>query len=531
MSVKNRLSQSDLGLLIVLSACILGGGLRLYTAYQAGFPINDGGLFYVMTEAIQQNGYVLPQYVYFNGLEIPFAYPPFGFYFAGLINDLLGIPLIEVFRWLPAVVLSISIYAFYVLATRLLGSNVHAGVATVVYALLPRSITWLIMGGGITRSFGQLFLIITAYNVYMLFSGGSRKYLWLSILSSSLVCMTHPEASIHTIGIAILIWAFKGRTKKGVFHATVVAAGTLILTSIWWLPTLLSLGSAPFLSAAQTGLHDFLFIVYFFTIPFSDEPYLTIIILLAIIGIAVNIAKKDYLLPVFYLIPFIIEPRNAANVNTIPMAMLASIALCQLLLPGLKNFEEKKMSTKYQNAFLSRSGKILQTYLMLTMFIGMLYFSVDLAHKKVSDENLKAFDWVSKNTPTDSHFILLTGNTGLFGDWTQEWFPALTERISQTTIQGQEWLIGKEFLPRTNTFREIQLCLTSTSSLDCIESLAADFDTPYDYIYISVNSLEPSTLSITTSGSNLIYELRNSNRYKQVYRVGDIAIFERRNEN
>jgi hypothetical protein len=45
---KKGVSQEDLGLLIALSACIIGGGLRLYTAYFAGFPINDGGLFYTM---------------------------------------------------------------------------------------------------------------------------------------------------------------------------------------------------------------------------------------------------------------------------------------------------------------------------------------------------------------------------------------------------------------------------------------------------------------------------------------------------
>jgi len=92
----------------------MGAALRLYTAYQAGFPINDGGLFYKMTRAIQYNNYLLPEYVYYNGLEIPFAYPPFGFYLAGLINDLLGIPLIKVFLWLPAIVLSFSVYVFYV---------------------------------------------------------------------------------------------------------------------------------------------------------------------------------------------------------------------------------------------------------------------------------------------------------------------------------------------------------------------------------------------------------------------------------
>ena len=526
MNRKNTLSQSELGLLIALSACILGGALRLYTAYQAGFPINDGGLFYLITKAIQQGGYILPKYVHYNGLEIPFAYPPLGFYFAGIISDILRTPLIEIFRWLPAVVLSISIYAFYVFAERLMGSSIQAGIAAIIYALLPRAITWLIMGGGVTRSLGQLFLIITAYNVFMLFSNGQRKYLWLSILSSSLVCLTHPEATIHTIGIAILLWFFKGRNKKGGIHAILVATGTLILTSIWWLPVILRFGIAPFFSAAQTSLHNYLFIVYFFTIPFSDEPYLTIIILFAVIGIAVSFAKRDFLLPAFYVLPFIIEPRNAANVNTIPMSMLASVALCQLILPGLSHFEEKRLSVQYQNSFQSRSGKILMAYLMIVMFVGMLYFSIHLSAMRVSEENLKAFEWVSENTPIDSHFIIMTGNTDLFRDWTQEWFPAISDRISLTTIQGQEWLDGIFFTERVSNIQSLQRCISDASPLECVELQAKKLDSGYDYIYISKSATDGN--DSYTRGDELIFDmLQDQNRYTMIYKTDEVAIFEK----
>ncbi len=524
MNEKRKLSQSEIGLFIALTACILGGALRLYTAYQAGFPINDGGLFFLMTESIQKNGYALPKYVYYNGLEIPFAYPPFGFYFAGLTSDILKIPLLEMFRWLPAIVLAVSIYAFYLLATRLMGSNIEAGIATMIYALLPRSITWLIMGGGITRSFGQLFLMITAYNVYMAFTDGKNKYLWFSILSCTLVCLTHPEATVHTIAIVILIWFFKGRNKRGLRLALIIAASTLALTSIWWLPIIGRFGAAPFFSAAQTSLHDYLFVVYFLTIPFSDEPYLTIIILFAILGIAITIAKKEFLLPLFYVIPFIIEPRNAANVNTLPMSMLASIALCQLILPGLANFEEKRLNLKYQNIFQSRSGKLLIAYLSIIMFVGMVYFSLLLSNRRVSNENLKAFAWVSVHTPIGSRFIIVTGNTDLFRDWTLEWFPTLTDRTSLTTIQGREWLDGNLFSERVSDIQRLQRCILDGSPLACVEVQAKKLGSEYEYIYIAKKAVQENG-STTTRGDGLIFDIfQDRKNYSIVYQTDEVVI-------
>ena len=58
-STKNtKLSQDDLGILFFIAALIFGSWFRIYPAFQAGFPINDGGLFLIMTEAIQNKDYI-----------------------------------------------------------------------------------------------------------------------------------------------------------------------------------------------------------------------------------------------------------------------------------------------------------------------------------------------------------------------------------------------------------------------------------------------------------------------------------------
>jgi hypothetical protein len=291
-------------------------------------------------------------------------------------------------------------------------------------------------------------------------------------------------------------------------QALLVAGGTLVLTSIWWLPILLRFGISPFLSAAQTSLHDYTYLAKFFILPFSDEPYLTIIMVFAIIGIVISIAKNELLLPLFYIVPIVIEPRNAANVNAIPISMLASIAFCQLILPGLAALEEKRLDITYQSPFQSRSGKVFIVYSVAVMFVGMLYFSIQLASKRVSEENLKAFEWVSNNTPADSQFLVITGNTDLFADCILEWFPAMTNRVSLTTIQGREWLDGSLFLDHVNELQSIQRCTTESSTIKCAEIQAKKLGLKFDYIYIAIG------------GDSLVYELLNqAGQYQEVYRM------------
>jgi hypothetical protein len=521
---RKPLNQDEVGILFLIAALIFGSWFRLFPVYKAQFPINDGGLFYRMTEAVIENGFRLPAYVHYNGLSIPFAYPPLGFYLAGIVSAALGIKLIQIFLYLPAIVLIVTLFAFFALANTLFESKLKAGLATLIFALLPRSITWLIMGGGVTRSFGELFLILAVLNIYLLFKNQTKKNLWLSILFSSLVCLSHPEAAVHTIGFALVLWVLIGRDRKGTLFALEVAGGTILLTSIWWLPTIIRLGITPFVSAVQTGLHSANALAYFL-ISFSEEPFLTIIAVLAIIGLAVKIVQREFLLPLWYVLPFVIEPRNAPNVSAIPMALLASTALQELIFPALARLESQLRKIEFRQSLQSRIEKGLFVYLGLCMLTGMYYYDLTITDRKVSPENQKAFQWVAENTPIDSRFLVVTGNTDLFADWTLEWFPVLTNRTSLTTIQGYEWLDGKNFSEHVNEIQLLQHCLTNSTPLTCMEIQAEKLGPGYDYIYVAKKT-SPENYVTTIRGNGLIFDLLQDGRnFTEVYQTNEVAIF------
>jgi hypothetical protein len=521
---RKPLSQDEIGILFLIAAFIFGSWFRLFPVYEAQFPINDGGLFYRMTEAVIENGFRLPKFVHYNGLSIPFAYPPLGFYIAGITSAIFGIKLIQVFLYLPAIVLIVMLFAFFALANTLFTSKLKAGVATLIFALLPRSITWLIMGGGVTRSFGELFLILAVQNIYLLFKKRTPKNLWLSILFSSLVCLSHPEAAVHTIGFALVLWVLIGRDRKGTLFALGVAGGTILLTSIWWFPIINRFGVAPFVSAVQTGLHSTNALVYFL-ISFSEEPFLTIIAVLAIIGLAVKIVRREFLLPLWYVLPFLIEPRNAPNVSAIPMALLASTALQGLIFPALAQLESQLKKIEFQRSLQSKIEKGLLVYLGLCMLTGMYYYDLTITDRKVSPENQEAFQWVEENTPIGSRFLVVTGNTDLFADWTLEWFPVLTNRTSLTTIQGYEWLVGKNFSEHVNNIQLLQHCLANSTPLACVETQAEKLGSGYDYIYIAKKTA-PENYANMIRGDALILEItREGELYKQVYHSNEVSIF------
>ena len=168
----------DLPALLLFVALLFGAIVRFYPVITNGFPLNDGGMFYTMVQDLKSNGYALPQFTTYNHADIPFAYPPFGFYAAALLSALVPGSDLLIFLYLPALVNAFSILAFYLFAKETLNSRALASLAVMIYALAPRSFLWQVMGGGVTRSFGMLFLILMLWQATRLFREYKNKHLF-----------------------------------------------------------------------------------------------------------------------------------------------------------------------------------------------------------------------------------------------------------------------------------------------------------------------------------------------------------------
>ena len=515
---KRAISSDEVGYLLLLAALIFGSWFRIYPPMLAGFPINDGGLFLASIQALQKNDYVLPAYVQYNGLDIPFAYPPLAFYVAGVIDDVVGGDLLATVQWMPAVVLIVAIPVVYVLAALLLQSKAKAGLATLLYVLMPRSITWLIMGGGITRSLGQLFILLSAIQFYLVYTHHRRKNVLLAIIFGTLACLSHPEASIHTLTIAFIFWLWYGRNLSGTRNSFLIAVGIVVLTSPWWLTTLLRFGLAPFQSAAQTSLHNLSNLFLPFVI-FSEESFLPVVAPLAILGMGVMIARRELLLPTLYIVPLYVEPRFALNVSIVPMALLGSVALCDLILPMLDSIEKQFRNVQTDLAPRNRAGPFVLGFSAICLLLGMQVTATSYSNKRVSPESRQAYTWVKTNTRRDGRFMILTGISSVLDDPDNEWFPVLAERRSITTAQGLEWLGDDRFAKALPLIRGLQQCRSELAPLACADQLARRLGLEYDYVVFTsgYNQLE----------SHFEPSLANHPGYEVVYDSGEVLILEK----
>ncbi len=508
------LQEEKAGIAVTIFAILLGGWTRISVPLSIDFPINDGGLFYAMILVIKNHHFIMPEFVQYNGADIPFAYPPLGLYAAALLSSLLRLDPLQILLWLPPLVLILTIPAFFWLAKPILKSSFTASVATFIYSFTPSATSWAMMGGGLTRSFGLLFLLLTLASVYRLFTSNEKKYLFASIGFSSLTVLSHPEATLHTAGLCMFIWLLYGRNRNGAIRALWVGFGTLLFTSIWWTPILFRFGITPFLAASQTGSYfPFAFLAPFF-FAVTNEPQITLIAVLGVIGFGCVLSQRNYLLVGFYLLPYFIEPRNSSAYAAIVTAMLAGLAIEQAILPAISKIPLEQ----------NRLAQLTLVYIALLLMGNAFTFNAQLAANTLSKENRAAFEWVKSNTPEESRVLILTSEVNGFCDGVSEWFPVLTERISPTTIQGLEWLPNG--LEQARESREkVQACIVNSDFPSCLTSQEM---IEYDYVYIAREFIPKpycGNKSFPIKDDRLISRLEGRNQFTLVYQTNQVAIF------
>jgi hypothetical protein len=469
-------ATKDIHKLFLVLALFLGGILRFLPVIMAGFPVNDGGMFYLMVEELKSNGYLLPAFTAYNLADIPFAYPPFGFYVTALLSDLFRLPVLEVVRWLPATVSTLALLAFYQLTAEFLPSRTQASLATLFYALVPASFGWSIMGGGITRAFGLAFLFLTITFTSRLFTRPSILKLGACILFGTLAVLSHPETGLQAAGACMLIWFFRGRTPRSVVQALLVAAGVLLMTSPWWGTVLATHGVAPIRSALQTsndgGSSAW---VSLLTLQLGGGAFFSLSVALGLLGLFAAFARREYLLPLWLLVPFALDPRSAGGLAMVPLSMLAASGFDRVLAPGLMALREKSIAWSLDRFVV---GTLF--VMLLYLFFGSAVFGIGLAGGSLTVEDRETIAWVGENMPPGGDFLLLTGEQYSMKDPFQEWFPALAPQHSQTTLQGAEWTLGSEFFPRYGDLVELQHC----PDLDCLQTWSERTGLRHDFLVI-----------------------------------------------
>jgi hypothetical protein len=505
--------------LVIYVAIFLGAFLRFNPSLIAGYPVGDGGMFAVMVDDLKTSGYALPEFTTYNHADIPFAYPPLGFYAARIASDIFGLTAIQALRWVPAFFASLSVPAFYLLASRLLKNKYYAAVATLFFALMPRALSWFVSGGGLTRAPGQLFMLLTLATVVRLYKENRRGDIFWAGMFAGLTIMSHPEAAVHMIASVILLWVLLARSRTAFFHLVGVGLVAFIVSVPWWGTVIRHHGIEPLLHAAQTGQKS-LALLNLVSFDFTEEVFATLIAILGLLGLGHRLIHRDYVLPIWLVVPFLVEGRSAVLPASIPLAMLASVGFVDVVLPAFVSGAKKEI-----NEFDPLPGVEFGLFLYLLFFLifSTYQFGLQLAGGTLSLTDRQAMHWVNENTARDSRFLVLTGTNAITCDLVLEWFPALTDRRSIYTVQGTEWTKGADFAAYVQSTYGVQKCL-SNSDVSCLDSVVNRSD--YDYVYVS-KTPHPNCrpVDLPRAFHYFLDSIRTAPGFRVVYETDSVIIF------
>jgi hypothetical protein len=526
---------------LLATALVLGAIVRLVPVATHDFPLNDGGLFYEMALEIRQAGFALPTVTQYNADGIPFAYAPLGFYLAALLG---GSPqgILEAVRWIPALVACAMLPVFVLLARALLPNPRSVVAATFAFALVPRSFLWLIMGGGLTRSLGMLFTMAALWQAHALYTRRDWRLVLTTALCAALAVLSHLGTAPFLVVSIGLVWLAYGRHRHGVLASITVGAMVLALTAPWWATVVASHGLAPFQAAQATG-GSFLsgsdarwvvrLTVAKLGLGSTAEPLFPMILALGVIGVLRELSWGRLLLPAWWGIIFFADVRAPGTYASIPIAMLAGIAVTEVLLPVLRDWRPARVpaSLTHAHSWLTptRWAAIVLVALAGYGTVGALLRTPSVrseldALTSLEPADREAMAWVASSTPRDAGVLVVTG-ANWPTDRIAEWFPVLAARRSVATVQGSEWLPNAEYERRYANYETLATC--AARDVACVEQWASRTNTAFSHLYIPKTPGASGTPGDACCAP-LIASASADQRYRRVYDGPGASVFERR---
>jgi len=488
-------------------AVVIGVLVRFRPVIVSDFPVNDGGMFYTIVRDIERTGSLLPERLSYNGLDAPFAYAPASFWLATLVHAL-GVDLLDVFRLLPAVLSSLALIAYVRYARAATRDAALTAVATFAFALAPHAYASHITGGGLPRVLAVLFMLLALERFIAVFEAPRAGALAGAAAFSALTLLSHSEMAWALAFSVVVLWLFRARQRRALRDGVMVALGAAVLVSPWLVITIARYGIGPFISAFGTGslMNPVVRLLIFSQ---TGEPWFPLFAALALVGMVRVVGRGQWWLPAWVLAIGLLDSRSFHVLSAIPMALLAAIAVRDVL--GVFVTDAR---LRYALAACAVGYGLLATP-----------WAVPQLLRTIPQADRAAMAWASSETPVAARFLVVTER-----DWTDnavgEWFPALADRRSVTTVQGSEWLPGGAVWAQLRRSFAAESCGSQDST--CLDRLRTG-SLGFDYVYLPAETL---TMRLDSSDAaccaSLRLSLRSDPRYELVYSDAGALIFRAR---
>ena len=417
-----------LGLTLFVAVALTAIGQRVFLIASTDFPFNDGGLFYAFIKATAATFPALPDTVGFNGLTIPFAYPPLAFWLAAGL-DRMGMDPLASLRVLPILMNTAYVLLFALVLRRSGRPLFFVGLALFFACAMIRTFEWLIMGGGLSRGLGSVFLMMTLVAIRA--PEGERRALPVGSLVAAGAAvagaiLSHLEWGLDAAACVILSRAVGSVGIRDFVRSILVPGITALLLISPWIFYILSVhGSAPFLAAGGSGAWDGRNLLSQFQILLGrslDNP-------LVPLGGLLLLWQRKFFWPGFMLICMIVTPRHGETPTTLAAAVFAAEGALALFV---------WLRQRLTSARLAAVTAALVVAVLALFPVSAAYLGRGKRLHPLTVEVRQAMAWVSRTHPGAS-FAILNSYTWWY-DSSAEWFPVLAQARSVNTVQGREWL-------------------------------------------------------------------------------------------
>lgn len=483
---------------------------RILWILKLDFPIHDGGLFYLIIRQIKLENFALPWSIPYNGENLPFAYPPFGFYFAAILDLVLKIDPLTSLRVVPMAISLFSLFAVFLLARSIFDSTRMAVLTVFVFLFTPISLLWSTMGGGITRSFGLLFSILALWQVHRLYLTRKRGHVLPASVLCALTILSHPETAWFLFYSATIFWWFFGRNRTGLLNSISVVLLTLVMVLPWVYMIYSRYGMTifqPFLDNGSSLLQSLVNMIFY---TFTGESNFAIIKALGLIGIIACLLNRRYFLPVWFIAPFLLQTRAADQRASIVIALLAAVAISYIVIPLSEIFQSERRRRIFLVSF----------FILFVVYLPFNFqFSLPSFYKQLSHAELGAIEWVKVYTPENAQFATVQAHLW-FADHHTEWLSVLGARKSQNLVQGYEWY--PNFTERVGVQRDLALC--GKEGVSCLYDWMNKNDIEINYIFLVKECVLPDQPDIN-SCETLYNSLQSSPNFETVYENSEVEIF------
>jgi hypothetical protein len=319
-----------------------------------------------------------------------------------------------------------------------------------------------------------------------------------------------------------------GRNRQAVLASLAAAAGAALLSAPWWGTVIQIHGLGPFLAASATGGSIFRSLSLSDTISTlaqlglgTGESVLALIGMLGALGFFFALSMRDWLLPAWWIAIVTLDARQGSTFSTVPIALLAGVAVVQLLLPAMRRVPVATLRRSPGRAGWSPQ-------FVLGLFVVFCTASAFLRNTPVpggmsdmgslSPQERAAMSWVERRTPLSAKFLVIAGTPWEI-DRNSEWLPVLAHRQSVATVQGFEYRPIGDFARKKRQYINLQGCAGWVSR--CLQDWSRATGVGFTHVYIP-KSPDRDCCHL------LRYSLERDPSYRMIYDGPGAVLFARR---